>query len=275
VAQRTRPRLFFALAIGFSWLCWIPAGLLGREAAGLAITVLHYLGGAGPLLAALVLVYGTLDRAGRRDYWQRALQFTRIGPWWYAVIFLSVPALTGLAALLDILAGGRGGWAAEAARLTAAPWAGVSFVLFSLIFGPIPEELGWRGYALDGLQSRWSALTSSLIVGMAWTLWHLPLFAIEGTYQHGLGLGTVPFWLYMLDKVPESVLMTWIYNHNRRSSLSAILFHFAINATGELFDLTLRAEICYIGLLIAAAIAVTLIWGPRTLTRARRQNGPR
>ncbi len=47
------------------------------------------------------------------------------------------------------------------------------------LIGPLSEELGWRGYALDALQARWSAAASSLVVGLAWSLWHLPLFFIQ------------------------------------------------------------------------------------------------
>ena len=50
------------------------------------------------------------------------------------------------------------------------------FAIFILLFGPLPEEMAWRGYALDGLQSKWNALEASLILGIAWTIWHLPLF---------------------------------------------------------------------------------------------------
>jgi membrane protease YdiL (CAAX protease family) len=87
-----------------------------------------------------------------------------------------------------------------------------------LFFGPVPEELGWRGCALDRLQERDSALISSLIIGGTWALWHLPLFFIAGTYQHGLGVGTPAFWLFMVTKFPDSILMTWIYNNTRRST---------------------------------------------------------
>jgi hypothetical protein len=45
------------------------------------------------------------------------------------------------------------------------------FALFVLIFGPVPEEIGWRGHALDALQARWSALAASLLLGAAWARW--------------------------------------------------------------------------------------------------------
>jgi membrane protease YdiL (CAAX protease family) len=140
-----------------------------------------------------------------------------------------------------------------------------------LFFGPLPEELGWRGYALDLLQARYSALVSSLILGAVWALWHLPLFLILGTYQHGLGIGSHSFWIFLITIVFQSILLTWIYNHNRRSTLSAVLFHFMVNYSGELFALTDRAEIYQSVLWAVFVIAVVAIWGPMTLTHNRVQ----
>jgi membrane protease YdiL (CAAX protease family) len=260
---------FFALTYGLSWLFWIPAALMGQDVTTLSVTLLMALGGIGPMVSGVVLTYLKQDRAAQRDYWRRVIQFNRIGPGWYTVIGLTVPALTTLAVLLDRLVGGQGAQLEAAQRFLSRPLAILPFAIFTLIFGPIPEELGWRGYALDRLQARWSALASSLILGLAWTLWHLPLFFIAGTYQHQLGLGSPSFWIFMLDKVPQSILMTWLYNHNQRSTLSAVLFHFTINFTGELFALTARAERYQVLLWVVAAIAVTLIWGPKTLTRQR------
>jgi membrane protease YdiL (CAAX protease family) len=88
------------------------------------------------------------------------------------------------------------------------PFGIVRFAMFTLVFGPLPEELAWRGYALDRLQMRWNALMSSLMLEGVWTVWHLPLFFIKGSYQHGLGVGTLGFWLFMMDKVPQSIIMT-------------------------------------------------------------------
>jgi membrane protease YdiL (CAAX protease family) len=55
---------------------------------------------------------------------------------------------------------------------------------------PLSEELGWRGYALDALQARWSALASSLVVGFFWSMWHVPLFFIPdgGGFYYEWGL---------------------------------------------------------------------------------------
>ena len=266
---RLNPWLFFALVFSLSWGFWIPAAILSASGATLATRLLHYAGGLMPVAVTVALLYLRQTPAFRSDFWRRATEFKRIGIRWYAVILLTVPVLTALGALGDLLLGGKGLELEAAARFVGQPWTLLPFALFVLVFGPLPEELAWRGYILDGLQIKWNALTSSLILGAAWTVWHLPLFFIQGSYQYGLGLGTAQFWLYMMDKVPESVLMTWIYNNNRSSTLSAIGIHFSINLVGELFDLSLRAEEIAILLWIVVATGVAALWGPERLAKGR------
>jgi len=268
--KRSNPWLFFGLALGLTWLLWIPAALLPLAEPAWPVLALHYLGGVMPMVAAILLLCTRHTSQERRGYWQRIIDFKRIGGKWYAAILLTVPALTALAALGDVVLGGTGAKLEAAARFVDRPLALVPFAIFMLLFGPLPEEVAWRGYALDGLQNRWNALISSLILGLVWTAWHLPLFFIQGSYQHGLGVGTQGFWLYMLDKVPQSILMTWIYNNTRRSTLSAVLFHFVVNFVGELFWLAPRAEVLYIASWWVAAVVVTAVWGPQRLVRGQR-----
>lgn len=56
----------------------------------------------------------------------------------------------------------------------------------------LPEEYGWRGYALDRLQEHLGALPASLVLGSIWSLWHLPLHFIPGTT-----LKSIPIWEYV------------------------------------------------------------------------------
>lgn len=215
------------------------------------------------------MVYLTKGRHGRRDYWRRVVDLRRIGVRWYAVILLMFPLLMALAALLDTSLGGGAIRLEAAALLFEQPLSFLVFTVFIFFFGPLPEELGWRGYALDGLQARRSALGAGLLLGLVWALWHLPLFFIEGTYQAGLGFGTTSFWMFMVGAVASSVLYTWIYNNTRRSTLSAILIHFMENYVGELFALSEGAEVYYFAFKVVAVALIVLIWGPKALTRGR------
>jgi membrane protease YdiL (CAAX protease family) len=263
------PWVYFALAFGFTWIIEIVWWLLGislETASGQALLILAM---SGPAIAAIGLTYLTQDEMGRRDYWLRIIDLKRISVRWYLVIFLFAPALYGLAALLDVFSGGSGAtWGKTLAQLTIIP------SLLTIFLTPFLEELGWRGYALDQLQSRWSAMVSSLILSIAWALWHLPLSFSNGTYQHSLGVGSLGFWTFMIGFVPVTLLFTWIFNNNCRSTLSAILFHCVLNGSLELFTLTERAFTYSIILWYLAAIAITLIWGPNTLTRQNKTTPP-
>jgi membrane protease YdiL (CAAX protease family) len=265
---RPAPESFFPLALGLSWLFWIPLALWGGAPMQFPFVILMTLGGLGPALAEILLIFGFGTRAQQRDYWRRIFDLTRIDPGWLVVTILLFPILNAVALLLNAAMGGA--WPAfeTAGRLWAQPLTLVPYVLFMFVFGPLPEELGWSGYALDAVQSKWSALTSSLIIGGVWAIWHLPLFFVAGTFQHTqIGFGTATFWWYILPTLPISVLDTWIYNNTHRSTLAAALLHFMVNLSGELFGLTGRARCYQAGLIFLVTAAVVVIWGPETLTR--------
>ena len=266
--QDPNPSLYFGLVFGWTWLFWLAAIWVRQDVSTWPVRLLQYAGGVGPPLAATLLTYWLHGQEGWREFWRRVFQVRRIrGGWWLAILFVP-PFVAALAALGDRLLGGQGlTWAENASRLALQPLAIVPQALFLFLFGPLPEELGWRGYALPGLQTKWSALRASLVLGLVWALWHLPLFWIPGAYQQGLGIGTPLFWQFIANIIAQTVLMTWIYNNTRQSTLAAILFHFMINFSGELVTLTPRAEGLQTFVWIGAAIAVVLVWGPRTLTK--------
>lgn len=261
---------FFGLAFGLSWLFWLPATFVKQDIMTFPWLLLLIGGGLGPALAEIILIFRSSNRQERRDYWQRVFDIRRISGRWHAVIWLTFPVLNVMALLLVLWGGGQLPEFELARRFLAAPLAILPYALFMLLFGPLPEELGWRGYALDALQLKWNALTASLVLGVLWTLWHLPLFFMAGTFQsEQLGLGTPAFWAYCLSTVLSSILFTWIYNNTNRSTLSAILFHFMVNFSGELFALNEQARLYQALLLIPLILAVVIIWGPETLTGQR------
>jgi membrane protease YdiL (CAAX protease family) len=263
-SKQYKPWLFFALTYGWSWIILIPA-VAARLSVDQPVTnFLRVLSGIGPALSALLLLYTTCSVQCRREYWQRLTSFRRIKPHWLIVSLFTPLALTLLSGVLDALLGGKGLQLESGLPEVTSPLAWIGFVAFILIFGPVPEEMGWRGYALDGLQGRRSALFSSLVLGLVWALWHLPLFFIEGTYQANLGILTDDFWIFILMMIPESVLITWAYNNTRRSTLSAVLFHFSINLTGEIFFASPTGTWINFGLWILAAGLIVFVTDPMT-----------
>jgi uncharacterized protein len=196
--------------------------------------------------------------AGLRELGARIVDPRRIPGRWAAVALL-LPALAMAGAVAVAGVAGALPAAVDASRqaaLAGNPVAFLSFALFVLIFGPLPEEIGWRGYALDALKARWSAWAASLVLGAAWALWHAPLFFIAGYYAAGSPAAV----LFTVAILVHSVLYTWIHNHTQRSVLAAILFHFMINLVGMLVEGVAWVEWTRTGLTAAVALVVILVW---------------
>jgi hypothetical protein len=134
ISALSSPWLFFIFVLGWSWLFWIPT-VLSRQSIDTPIATLGFvLGGLGPPLGGIVFIYLTQGKEGRRDYWLRIIDPRRIKARWYLVIFLFVPILTALAALLDLLLGGSGANLEEAAKhFLSAPLAIIPFALYLLL----------------------------------------------------------------------------------------------------------------------------------------------
>jgi uncharacterized protein len=207
-AERTLP--FFLLTFAITWGLQLP-GVLAQK--GLlpgdpqAYLPLAGLGLFGPLVAATVLTARHGEPGAVRALYARLLRY-RVHPGYYLVA-LVVPAalLTSGLALLDLL--GRQGPIAYLPTL-----GGVAFgVVISVV-----EEIGWRGYALPRLEARWGAFAAGSLLGVAWYLWHLPMFAGQG----------VPLKLVLvmvLYFVGASLLMTWLNAGTKGSLLIAVLAH--------------------------------------------------
>jgi len=256
----SNPWLFFGATFAWTWAFWGLGILLKISLESTFGFGLLFLGVLGPLVTGIGFTYLTKNQAGRRDYWRRTVDVRRIGLKWLLILLLFVPVLNGLAALIDVVLGGTGAvWGETLVNAASNPFGLVLSAIFATLI-PFIEELGWRGYVLDRLQASRSAFMATLILGVVWSLWHLPLFFIADSYQAGLGVGTLEFWLFMIGIVPLSFAFTWVYNNTQRSILAVILFHGMVNFTGELIAITERADTFAIGLWIIAALGIVAIW---------------
>ncbi|MEM2004760.1 MAG: type II CAAX endopeptidase family protein [Zestosphaera sp.] len=262
--------LYFIVAFAFSWIFWIPQVLVAR---GILLTpsiITDFLLGPfnpaafGPLVSAFSLTYLNEGVSGLKSLLKRGLDcnFRKV---WFIPIFLLFPVMTGSALLLTMLAG------ETPPELTTSYDLFTVAMIFTYIFflgGPFQEEWGWRGYALDRLQERWSALTSSILLGLMWGLWHLPLFFMPGTIQ-----SQTPFWGFMSLIICGSLLFTWIYNNTGGSILAVMLFHTMNNLSLVIFP-TLRTASGGLYLLIlnvVTAAIVLSVWGPKKLAHTNQR----
>jgi membrane protease YdiL (CAAX protease family) len=122
----------------------------------------------------------------------------------------------------------------------------------SLIRGPLGEELGWRGYLQIELNKRFSLLGSSLIVGVIWGLWHLPLWFVSGFQGVNLLLYVV---FFMVGLVSFSIIIGYVYGRGG-NLLYAILLHQMLNFTGRLLEVD---ELIVLGGSSAVYVIIALV----------------
>jgi len=206
------------------------------------------------------LTYLNEGKRGVKNLLKRGVDY-RFRKIWYVPIFFLFPVITGGALLLAILSGET---LPKLSVLSNPFLIVVGFVYIFFLGGPFQEEWGWRGYALDRLQARWNALVSSLILGVFWGIWHLPLFFIYGTIQ-----SQTPIWGFMILILCGTILFTWVYNNTGGSILATMLFHTMNNLSFLVFP-TLETTLGGLYLLILNIVFVAVIltiWGTKTLVR--------
>jgi membrane protease YdiL (CAAX protease family) len=232
------PWLFVGLTYGISWALWILVILSGQDAKGSWLFVPYVLGGFSPSIVGVLLLYRTRPAGERPLFWKSLIGFRRISWRWYLFIFLAIPAIFALSVLLESLVSGQAADFSILRLIRDNPLQIVQILVIALFFGSLSEELGWRGFALGRLQSKWNAFVSSFILGLIWFFWHLPLFFVNGTTQKLWGFGSIGFFGFFLFLMASTLIITWAYNRNRKSLLSAVLIHCVSNLVLNLVPLS-------------------------------------
>ena len=246
---------FLLLTFAFSWGVWeLARSYLSGAGRGWRIAF-HTVGLCGPTVAALILTGLLSGRRGVVDLLKRIARW-RVGIGWYLFALFST-LIIGLTAIgVYILAGGR---APHLNQLVFAQ------ALLPLPAG-LPEEYGWRGFALPHLLKKRGALTSSLIIALFWVLWHIPISP---------ALKNVSFFgLFLLEVIPLSVLFSWLYINSRGSILLVVLYHLVYNAVIHVLNIpgSRSLWVVYIGLNWLIACLVVVRYGASNLTRRNSQD---
>jgi membrane protease YdiL (CAAX protease family) len=188
----------------------------------------------------------------------------RVGIQWYLFVLIGIPAIMsfGTIVLPEI-------------RQSFKPFENpVSELLSYLVFyvypaliigGPLFEELGWRGFAQPRLQERFGPMVASLILGLLWAFWHMPIwFSGQWTVR---SIPNIACYVFFITAV--TLIITWIFNNTKGSVLMAILAHASMDAfpnailwplfpaTGKMTDY--RQLYGYLGLTLGFGVTAMLI----------------
>ena len=216
-----------------------------------------------PLVAALILVYAEEGLAGIQRLLKGIFDHERIKPrLWYVPVLLLLPLVFVLTYGTTRLLGQP---LPEDPHVPTLMIPLLLVLFFALAMG---EEVGWTGYVTDPLQERWGALTTGIVVGAVGATWHFVPLA---------QMGRPPAWIawWALGSVALRILTVWLYNNTGRSLFAAILFHATFNVSFAVFpNYGSHWDPAVAGAITAlAAVAVTFLWGPKTLARYRYAGG--
>ncbi len=210
----------------------------------------------GPSVAGLTMTAVVDGRKGLRSLLSR-MGHWRVGLRWYAVALLTTPILA-LAVLLTLTA-------------LVSPTFTPSFNAIGIVLGLAAgffEEIGWTGFALPKLQSKYNALTAGLLLGMLWGVWHFLAGNVSGQSMPS-------FLVFVVSVVAYRVLITWMYNHTGSLLLAQLMHAFY---TGSLFVLSYSLpagenflfSMVFAGVLWMVVVVVVATTGPH-LVRGSRQ----
>ena len=257
---------YFSLTFLLAWVLWIAAAAVTAETAlSIEIRALFFLPGTfAPAIVGILLTSRSGGATAVRALLGRLFRW-RIGVRWYVFAISYVAFVKLVAAMVH--------------RLIAGDWppfgqAPLYLLLVAAIFSTpfqAGEEIGWRGYALPRLSLRMGLASASLVLGIIWAVWHLPLFFIADTTTSGQS-----FPVYLLSVTGLSVAFAWLYWRTGGSLLLVMLLHAAANNTKDIvlsglsvptavfsFDASLVAWLTVVFLWVAAADFLLRMGGAR------------
>jgi CAAX protease family protein len=250
--------LYTLIAYGFSWVFWLPQVLAsnGFVPWSFFAYICGFIAPFGPLVAAISVTYLKEGKNATKKLLSRGVKY-KFGKKWLILLFALSPLWAGSALLVGFLTENVAislPWLSNPLSLIANP--GIYNFAYLFVFFGIAEEFGWRGFALQKTSSRISAIASALIVGLIWSLWHLPLLFINGSAMQTAGL--VPS---IAQTMVFSIWFAWFYFNTGGSVLATSIFH-SFNA------LTLFAIFPVAFIYSSSSIPVVYLYGSAAIITA-------
>jgi membrane protease YdiL (CAAX protease family) len=242
---------FFFIAFFVAWLLFVSAGLIADNAGLTPLSrLLIFMGAISPGFVAIVLT--AITKGGEEVkllIGKISFRGTRIVWYVFAVTFIAF--IKGLAALVFFLL--YNSWP----QFGTTPWYVMLFAIAVSMWVQAGEEIGWRGYALPLMSEKFGLAMASMLLGIIWATWHLPLFYIEAADTFNQS-----FPLYLFQVTGLSVIMAWLFWKVNGNLLPLMVFHAAINNTKDIVPSVSEASTSPFTLNASSIgwISLSLIW---------------
>lgn len=250
---RYRPVLFFICAYFFTWIFWIPA-IFVPETTG---SVLMLIGLIAPAVVSTIFVLVSGSDELKKDLKDKIISFYKvkwINVFWAVVVFALIVVFSILLSLLF-------GQSLKQFSFTddfSFTGVGIGTAFVTITLASIIEEVGWKGYCEDSIGQYMNWFWESLLFGVLWSLWHLPLIFIQGTYQAGLMVNPLYVINFFISGIPLGYIITWVYLVSDRSILACMIFHLFVNFMQEKIAMTPETKCLETIVVIIATVIIVI-----------------
>lgn len=260
IERYKHPILFYFLATVIPWAFWFAAGFISHltpysEQYLQIASVTAFVGLLGPVGVSYWLI--RRDPVLRSDVYNRLFNFKSVKPIYIVVACCLMPASILLAQAISLLFGHSASQFVITGHFTFT--SGVFPVWFMLIIAPILEELGWHTYGTDCLRNRLNLFKTSLLFGIFWGIWHIPLATIRDYYQSNI---IETSWIYgvnfLVSIIPFVLIMNWMYYKTGRNIVLVAVFHITAGFFNEIFATHPDSKVIQTALLLVLTIMIVL-----------------
>lgn len=255
IETNSNNNIFYYVLIshGFAWVFWIIAAVISHILNSSVPMVLHLIGGLSPVLLSILIYYIYYNKREKKGFARRLINIH----WNSITIFLIIsPLLMMMLSQLIYSVVSEGNITFIISKEFMGK--GLLYAVFLLFFGPIPEEIGWRGIFLDKLINENSIHRSFVIISIVWLTWHFPLFFIKSSYQYELGFMSREFFIWAIQLLSQSIIIGIIYIISKRSIPAAIMYHYLVNLVGEMFEDNLRISLILTAIYLISSVCLYL-----------------
>jgi uncharacterized protein len=224
--SKTIPVRFFVITFLWSWLLWLPFVLGGvgiwewNESLRSSLSMPAILLGAfGPGIGALYSIRTLQGKSAVKPFLK---SFLSIKFGWK--VWLIIFGALGIANFLAWYLPGFFGYE-RLPMLLPTIFVFPVFCLLMIFFGGGQEEIGWRGYIMPYLESRFGLWYGNTILGVVWAIWHYPLWYIPGSFQVFM-----PFPAFLIGRIGLSFFLSWVVKASNNRPMSALVAHGTSNA---------------------------------------------
>jgi uncharacterized protein len=210
--------------------------------------LIFIVGSSSPTLFAIIFILTKSNIETRKNFKTQLFSYKhKISFWFFAIVTPII--LGGIFQLSYII------FKNSSIESSIPFYAYVMVLISSIIFGGI-EEIGWRGFLQEKLSKYKNLILISVIIGIIWGLWHIPLFFIEEVSHNNF-----KFLPFLFGAIMFSTYLTWLYAKTK-SLLLVVLFHASINASATI-GLSLIFEhtfLSYLMIFILTIIGMGLLY---------------